>query len=486
MMEAVMACRPELVILGVAVLLIVAESVVPQKGGRVKGYVALLGAAIAFPLLRGSLDLTAGLFAGGWLNDTFALIFKSVLLLATLLVIFLSLDEQTGDGRSTAGEFYILVLLALLGMMIMVSGANLIVIYLGLELMAISFYILAGFTWFREESAEGALKYVLTGLFASALLMYGMSLVYGAAGTVDLVELRYFFETGAAGDYSRTMVLAGVAFIACGLAFKIGAAPFHMWMPDVLEGSPTSVAGFLAVGPKVAVLAVAARLFLTSFSGFHGFWVPLLWVMAALTIIWGNFAAIAQNSVKRMLAYSSVSHVGYLLVALLSASQAGSLEGGMSSMVFYLVAYTFMNLGAFGTLLWMEMKSGERVTWKSMAGMHRRAPVITVLWVLFMFALAGIPPLAGFIGKFWIFTSAWQAGFPGLVFVAILGSLVGAFYYLRTIYAVYMLPAEGETAGAGLEFSPLFYALLLSAAGTLAVGFVPRIFMTLTAGASPY
>jgi NADH-quinone oxidoreductase subunit N len=484
MMEAILACRPELVMLGFAVLLIVIETAVPAKGGRAKGYVALLGAAIAFPLLKESLGLTADIFSGAWVNDNFALVFKSVLLLGALLVIFLSLDEQTGSDRTTAGEFYILVLLAVLGMMIMVSGANLIVIYLGLELMAISFYILAGFSWFREESAEGALKYVLTGLFASALLMYGMSLIYGASGTVDLAELRVFFETGGAADYSRAMVLAGVAFLACGLAFKIGAAPFHMWMPDVLEGAPTSVAGFLAVGPKVAVLAIAARLFLTSLSGFHGFWVPLLWGMAALTIIWGNFAAIAQSSVKRMLAYSSVSHVGYLLIALISASSR--LESAMSALVFYLVAYTFMNLGAFGTLLWMEMKTGEAVSWKSMAGMNRRAPVITVLWTIFMFALAGIPPLAGFIGKFWIFMTAWKAGFPGLVFIAIGGSLAGAFYYLRTIYAVYMLPAEGEEQKPALELSPLFYALVLTAAGTLAVGFVPRVFMTLTAGASPF
>ena len=193
----------------------------------------------------------------------------------------------------------------------MVSGTDLVVIFLGLELMAVSFYILAGFTWFRETTAEGALKYVITGLFASALLLYGISLLYGAAGATALRQLAAV----ARGGEADALVLAGLAFVACGLAFKMGAAPFQMWMPDVLEGAPTPVAGYLAVGPKIAVLAVAARVFATGFPDWFALWGPVWWSLAALTILWGNLAALAQDGLKRMLAYSSVAHVGYLLIA---------------------------------------------------------------------------------------------------------------------------------------------------------------------------
>jgi NADH-quinone oxidoreductase subunit N len=359
------------------------------------------------------------------------------------------------------------------GMMVMISGNNLLVIYLGLELMAISFYILSGYNWLREDSSEGFLKYVITGLFASALLLYGISFLYGATGTIDLAQMGSLLSMGG---YPRVMAIAGIALVTCGLAFKMGAAPFHMWMPDVLDGSPTSVAGFLAVGPKVAVLAVTARLFLTSFGSLQELWGPLLWVMAALTILWGNLAAIAQTRVKRMLAYSSIAHVGYLLIAMAAAGKGT--EEGVSAIVFYLVVYSFMNLGAFGTLLWFERRTGEAVTWRGLAGISRRAPGMSFLLSLFMFSLAGIPPTAGFIGKFWIFVAGWHAGYYGLVLIGALGSLIGAFYYLRTIYAVYMLPEE-EGPALGMGFSPLVYAIAMAALGVILTGVMPSYVMAL-------
>jgi len=481
MTEFFRSCGPELLVLGTAILLIVAESAWPRRGGRLKGYLALIGVTAAFFLLttRGSVGPAPEFFAGAWKSDVFAFVFKIVLLLATALVVFISIDDQAEKPQS-AGEYFILVLLAAVGMMVMVAGANLLVIYLGLELMAISFYILAGFAWFREESSEGSLKYVLTGLFASGLLLYGMSFLYGATGTIELEGLRTLLVTGS---YPPVLPLIGVAFVACGLAYKMGAAPFHMWMPDTLEGAPTPVAGFLAVGPKIAVLAVAARLFLTSFSPLHEFWIPLMWTIAALTVIWGNLAAIAQSGIKRMLAYSSISHVGYLLIALVAAGK--QVEEGLAAIVFYLVAYSFMNLGAFGTLFWMESRTGESITWRSLAGMHRRAPLISALFSLFLFSLAGIPPTAGFLGKFYVFIAAWKAGAYGLVFIGAAGSLAGAFYYLRAIYSLYMLPDE-EGEGLGLDFSPLLYALFLMALGVLAAGVAPQFFMALAGQALPY
>jgi NADH-quinone oxidoreductase subunit N len=479
MTEVFRTCGPELTLLGTAVLLILAETIFPRIWGRGKGYLALVGTAGAFLLLERSLGAPPELFQGAWTSDWFSVVFKMILLMATVLVLFTSLEEGTEKSQS-AGEFSILVLLAAVGMMVMVSGANLLVIYLGLELMAISFYILAGFSWYREEASEGSLKYVLTGLFASAILLYGVSFLYGAAGTVGLEELRVLLGTGSS---PRGMVLAGMALLVCGLAFKMGAAPFHMWMPDTLEGAPTPVAGFLAVGPKIAVLAVAARIFLTSFSALHEFWGPLFWTISALTIFWGNLAAIAQAGVKRMLAYSSIAHVGYLLIALVAAGSR--MEEGTAAIAFYLAAYTFMNLGAFGTLLWFEKKTGESVTWRGLAGMHRRAPLMSLLFSLFMFSLAGIPPMAGFIGKFWVFVAGWRAGHYGLVLIGAAGSLVGSFYYLRTIYALYMLPDE-EGPRLSTEFSPLVCALLLMALGVLAIGVAPQFVMVLAGRAIPY
>jgi NADH-quinone oxidoreductase subunit N len=226
----------------------------------------------------------------------------------------------------------------------------------------------------------------------------------------------------------------------------------------------------------VAVLAVTIRLFLTSFGSLHELWGPLLWIMAALTILWGNLAAIAQTRVKRMLAYSSIAHVGYLLIAMTAAGKGT--EEGVSAIVFYLVVYAFMNLGAFGTLLWFERRTGEAVTWRGLGGICRRAPGMSFLLSLFMFSLAGIPPTAGFIGKFWIFVSGWHAGYYGLVLIGAFGSLIGAFYYLRTIYAIYMLPEEEETA-LGMGFSPLVYAIMLAAVGVIVTGVMPTYVMAL-------
>jgi NADH-quinone oxidoreductase subunit N len=479
MTDVFRACGPELVILAAAGLLVLLETLSPGRWGRSKGYLSLLGVAGAFLLLNRTGGPAPSLFSDGWGSDLLSVVFKIVLLLATALVIFMSLEEQT-DESPAAGEYFILTLMASLGMMVMVSGKNLVVIYLGLELMAISFYILAGFTWHRRESSEGSLKYVLTGLFASALLLYGISFIYGATGEIGIDALREVFISG---NYSPVMVLAGTVFLACGLAFKMGAVPFHMWMPDVLDGAPTPVAGFLAVGPKAAVLAVAARIFLTSLSPFHEMWMPMLWVMAALTILWGNLAAIAQSSVTRMLAYSSIAHVGYLLIALVAAGR--HMEEGLPAVAFYLVVYSFMNLGAFGCLLWFERGQGETVTWRGMAGMWKRAPGLSLLWSLFMFSLAGIPPTAGFIGKFWVLAAGWKAELFGLVLLGILGSVVGAFFYLRTIYAVYMLPDE-EGEEMPLKLSPLAYALLLAACGVVVTGIYPQFFMVLAARALPF
>jgi NADH-quinone oxidoreductase subunit N len=472
MTDVFLAGGAEMVLLGTVLLLVLVEALWPQRAGGSMGYLALSGVALAFMALTYGSGSPPEIFGGGWANDQLAVIFKVSLLLATALVLFISTGDVNDTSRAS-GEFYILLLLGTLGMMIMVSGRDLLVIYLGLELMAISFYILAGFYWFREAASEGALKYVLTGLVASALLLYGISFLYGVSGTTLLHRMDGLMRVGGR---SEAMVLVGIALVACGLAFKMGATPFHMWMPDVLEGSPTSVAAYLTVGPKIAVIAVAIRIFLTALPSWHGPWESFWWSLAALTILWGNLAALAQMTIKRLLAYSSIAHVGYLLMALVAAGR--ETEEALGAITFYLVVYVLMNLGAFGSLLWFERRTGEEITWKGLGGMHRQAPVMSVLLSLFMLSLAGIPPTAGFIGKLWVFMACWKAEYYGLVMIGVAGSLIGASYYLRVVYALFMLP-EPEGKGIRLGFSPLVYAVVVTALGVIAVGFYPRLVMPL-------
>ena len=477
MNDILTACGPEFLLLGAVFFITLLESVWPGRGLRIKAFFGLAALAGAFLLLPASGSVAPVMLAGLWSGDRLAVVFKLVILVAATLSLFMSVEE-IGRRSGAGGEYVILVLLAAVGMMIMVSGTDLIVIFLGLELMAVSFYILAGFTWFRETTTEGALKYVITGLFASALLMYGISLVYGAAGATGLERLATVSRGGAADS----LVLAGLAFIACGLAFKMGAAPFQMWMPDVLEGAPTPVAGYLAVGPKVAVLAVASRIFAAGFPAWFALWGPVWWSLAALTVMWGNLAALAQDSLKRMLAYSSVAHVGYLLVAVVASGRNPEATGPLA---FYLLAYAFMNLGAFGTLLWFERATGTELSWRDLAGFGRRHPAMGALFALFLLSLAGIPPTAGFPAKFWVFLEGWRAGYHGLVLVALLGSAIGAYYYLRAVYALYLLPAPdtADLERPATDFSLLAYAVVLAAVGTAIAGVIPRFFIELAAQA---
>jgi len=471
MHDILTACGPELLLLGAVALITALESVWPARGLRVKVFLGLLALAGAFVLLTATGEASPELLAGLWSGDPLSVVFKLVILLAATLTLFMAAEEL--ERRSAAGgEFVILVLLAAVGMMIMVSGVDLIVILLGLELMAVSFYILAGFTWVRETTAEGGLKYVITGLFASALLMYGISLLYGATGSTGLARMASVARNGAADP----LVLAGLAFVACGLAFKMGAAPFQMWMPDVLEGAPTPVAGYLAVGPKVAVLAVATRVFAAGFPAWFALWGPVWWSLAALTVLWGNLAALAQDSLKRMLAYSSIAHVGYLLVAVVSSGNNPEAAGPLA---FYLLAYAFMNLGAFGALLWFERHVGTELTWRDLAGFGRRYPAMGAAFALFLLSLAGIPPTAGFPAKFWVFLEGWRAGHQGLVLVALLGSAIGAYYYLRAVYALYLLPEPEGSAPPPVPpaFSLLAYGVLLAVVGTAIAGILPQFFI---------
>ncbi len=376
------------------------------------------------------------LILGGMLSvDGFAVFFKLLVLVAAAVALPMAVGyvQRAGYGF---GEFAALVLFATVGMMVMASGANLASLYVGLELMALSVYILVGFFKLESKSNEGAVKYFVLGAFSSAVLLYGMSLVYGGLGTLDLAAIG---RALAAGEGSGRIVGLGIVMVAFGMLFKVAAVPFHVWTPDAYEGAPTPVTGFISVAPKAAAFAMFLRLFLGAFRPVEASWHPVLWAAAALTMVYGNVAALTQNNVKRMLAYSSIAHAGYALLGIVAANEMGAWSVGL-----YMLIYTFMNLGAFGFVSLLESRgyAGETVT--DYAGLARRAPAAAAGMLVLMLGLAGIPPTGGFMGKLYVFSAAVKAGYVWLVVIAVIMSAVSLYYYFRIVVQMYL--RDGEDA----------------------------------------
>ena len=367
------------------------------------------------------------------------------------------------------GEYYALLLFSTLGMMVMAGSLDLITIFLGLETLSISLYILAGFLREQLKSNESALKYLLLGAFASGFVLYGIALIYGASGSTNL---RRVAEAVAAGKIaSPTLLMIGMGLLIIGFGFKVASVPFHMWTPDVYEGAPTSVTAFMIAGTKSAAFAAFLRILMTALPALHPDWSRVLWVLAILTMTVGNVVAISQSNIKRMLAYSSIAHAGYILVALVAAGKLGS-----SSVLFYLTAYSFMNLGAFAVIIALARQDGERTTIDDYAGLGLRYPFLGAAMALFMFSLAGIPPTGGFMGKFYIFSAAIQAKYVGLAIIGVLNSVISVYYYLRVTVVMYMGQGKAEPA-LGRVSPALTLAVLIAIAGTLQLGLFPSRFL---------
>jgi len=344
-----------------------------------------------------------------------------------------------------------------------------VTIFLGLETLSIALYILAGFLREQLRSNESALKYLLLGAFATGFLLYGIALVYGATGSTNLRQIAAVVATGNLNNPVWLTIGAGLLIV--GFAFKVASVPFHMWTPDVYEGAPTSVTAFMIAGTKAAAFAGFLRVLMTALPALAPDWSRVLWLLAVLTMTVGNVVAIAQTSIKRMLAYSSIAHAGYLLVALVAASTLGS-----GSILFYLVAYTFMNLGAFAVVIALARQDGERTSLEEYAGLGWKYPFLGAAMALFMFSLAGIPPTAGFMGKFYIFNAAIQANYVGLAIIGVLNSVVSVYYYLRVTVIMYM--GQGEEAPAASRLAPaLGLAVLIAILGTLELGLFPARFL---------
>jgi NADH-quinone oxidoreductase subunit N len=435
---------------------------------EVLGWMALVGLGVALVATAVLIGQQGSAFHGTLVLDGYALFFDILFLAVGMLVVLMSMSyvEETGIG---AGEYYALVLFALAGMIVMASSMDLILIFLGLEVMSISVYVLAGAWRTQVQSNEAAMKYFLLGAFATGFLLYGIALIYGATGAtrIDLVADKI----GAAVDHR--LLLAGVAMLLIAFGFKIAAVPFHMWTPDVYEGSPTSVTALMAVAVKSAGFAAFTRVFLRGFGALHADWSMLLWVLAAATMTVGNVLALAQHNIKRMLAYSSIAHAGYILVAL----TAGGAAGGAAAL-FYLLAYAGMNLGAFGVVLALGRHGEPHEQIDDYAGLGFRSPLLGAAMAVFMLSLTGIPPLAGFAGKVYVFTAAVHEGYIALAVIGVLNSVVSAGYYIRILVLMFMTPGTVEVVRAGRR-PYLYTSIVFSAVMTILIGVFPALWLEL-------
>lgn len=386
-----------------------------------------LGIACSLATMGGQGEVFNHMMIVGGYGTFFGLLF----MVSALATICLS-REYLRSSRRSRGEFYLLVLFATIGMMLIASAADLIMVFLGIELMSICLYVLAGFLRKRVKSNESSLKYFLLGAFATGFLLYGIALIYGSSGTTNISMI----VAKSSGLAWSKIFWAGIGLLLAGLAFKVAAVPFHMWVPDVYEGSPTTIAGFMSTGAKAAAFSALMLAFARPFV--HGEGIQLaLAVVAAASMILGNVVALSQSNIKRMLAYSSIAHAGYMLVGLAAANQLGR-----TGVVFYLAVYTFMNLGAFGVLSLLENDEEKNLTFEHYAGLAARRPYLAAVMAVFMLSLSGIPPFAGFLGKYYVFAAAVDAHMTWLAVTGVLTSVLGVYYYLRLVVVMYF--EEGD------------------------------------------
>src|SRR5438477_703808 len=457
---------PELALTGGALIVLIADVLLP-RGNKALGWITLaaIGATLAslLPFTSTHVEVAHGLLA----VDRFALFFKIVFLVAAAITVLMSVRYLAIEGASP-GEYYFLILCATLGMMVMAGGIDLITIFIGLETMAVSFYILAGFIKPNQRSNEAAVKYFLLGAFSLGILLYGMSLMYGLSGTTSLRTMA----TAFVGQERDPRLVLAVILVVAGIGFKIAAVPFHMWAPDVYEGAPTPVTAFLSVGSKAASFAMLLRIFLEGLPSMNADWRLLFEALAIATMTIGNLAALTQTNLKRMLAYSSIAHAGYLLIGVVAGTPRG-----VSAMLIYLLIYAFMQLGAFAIIVMLRRRDLVGDELKDLSGLSFRHPFAAFAMLVFMLSLGGIPPTAGFMGKFWLFGAAIDAGYYWLAVIGVLNSAVSLFYYVRIVVFMYL---KQEALGSEPSTPPaLAFVLGVAVLATLVLGVYPRLLFEL-------
>lgn len=449
---------PELTMTAIALILLLLDLVVKRK--EILAALSIGGVVLVALTLINGYGVT---FGGMFVSDGYSTFFKLVFFINVILTVLISV-KYIAIEKVNFGEYYGLILFSTIGMMLMASAGDLIVLYLGLELMALSTYVLAGFIRHNLKSNEAALKYLLLGAFSSAFLLYGISLIYGLTATTNLKDIAIFIsETGLKGNLA---LLLSVIFFVVAFGFKVSAVPFHMWAPDVYEGAPTSITAFMSVGPKAAGFAVLGRVFMVAFASVSVDWSAILIPIAILTMAVGNIVALSQTNIKRMLAYSSIAHAGYALLGIISANSEG-----LASMMNYMMIYAFMNIGAFAVIIMLRSEGfkGEDIT--DYEGLSKTHPMASALMLIFMFSLTGIPPTAGFIGKLYLFMSAIHAGYTWLVIIAVIFSAISAFFYLRIVMYMYM--KEPKIAVSLTTTKTTGIALALTVVAVLVIGVFP-------------
>ena len=461
---------PEILLLFLAVVVLLVDAFSKSEGRHLTFVLSIVSLAImtVVSAVQWSDGVAGTTFHGLYVVDSLSHLLKiaSYIAVAVTLVYGRDYTEQR-DMLDRGGELYTLTLLALLGQMVMISAGSMLTVYLGVELMSFALYALIALRRDHVVSTEAAMKYFVLGSLASGILLYGMSMIYGATGQLNLTEIAQVISSGQA---ARLPLVFGVVFIVAGLAFKLGAVPFHMWVPDVYQGAPTSVTLILGAAPKLAAFAIMLRLLIEGLHGLAVDWQPMLLILAVLSLAIGNLTAIVQTNFKRMLAYSTISHMGFVFLGLLSGVVAGHPQAtgqAYGASLFYMLIYVLTTLGTFGLILLLSRKGFECEEIADLKGLNQRNPVLAGVLLLSMFSLAGIPPLAGFYAKLSVLQALVGAGHLWIAVVAVMFSLIGAFYYLRVVKMAYFDEPEGEHAAAPTGIIPNG---LMSINGLLIIG----------------
>jgi len=449
---------------GFLLFAIVADLALPKsRRGDVVAMVAATGYAfsMATAAYRWNYAVNGPAYNGFATGDKFALFFEVLFAILGILTVAVSHSYLRKRGM-LEGEFHILIVASVIGMMVLASATSLVTVFLGLELLSIALYIACGYARSETRSQEAAAKYLLVGGFASAFVVYGMALIYGGSGTTVLSEIASRLDPSASGN---SLVLLGIVLMGVGFAFKVSAAPFHMWTPDVYQGAPIPVTAFMSVGTKAAAFAMIVRVFAGGLPHLAPEWQTLLAFVAATSMIVGNLMAITQSSVKRLLAYSGIAQAGYVLIGVIAGGQSG-----LSAVLFYLFVYMFMNFGAFAVVTLLAGPEGDRDRLSDLNGLYRRSPLMAILMTVFMLSLAGFPPFVGFFGKLFLFTAGVSAGYTWLVVLAVLMSVVSVYYYVRVLIPVWSPATRSDSLESSLSSR---LAIALSGVLSLLLGIYP-------------
>jgi len=433
------------------------------KDKSVLVFISLTGLLMGAISSLAKYNLPVHSFNGAYIVDHLSVFFTFIFCISSALAILVSVDFNKREGIKV-GEYYSLILFCTVGMVLLASATDMIMIFLGIEIVSISLYVLAGIRRNDPKSNEAALKYFLLGAFATGFLLYGMTLLYGSTGSTKLVMIASAIRNG--GVASEPLLLMGIVLLIIGLGFKVAAVPFHMWAPDVYQGAPTPVTAFMAVGPKAASLAAFYRIFSEAIPQLSPSWEILLCVVSVITMFVGNLGAIMQTNIKRLLAFSSVAHVGYLIIAIIAKNSLSS-----SALMFYMLTYAFMIFGTFGIVILLGRKGDENLEIENYSGLAYKHPVLALSMTIFLLSLGGLPPLAGFVAKFFVFSAALKEGFLILVIIAVLNSAVSLYYYLKVIVFMYMKDPVKEF---DITLSPMtLFVIAISIFGTIQLGIFP-------------